>query len=262
MISSDRRKEIAAFLRTRRAQLTAGVRRPPSSRRTGIQEKVEARLQSRDSGSAVSGRPCTARAQRTIDAEVATMTDERILHEATILPGVLRYHAVLAVFAFGVSIVGSPLLLIVLPIEIWYRKRYYRRLRVILTSRDLKLHRGLLFTEEKSIPLEKITDLAVYQGPLMRHFGLKGIRVETAGQTGDGAALVKVIGIEDTDGFRDLVLRQRDRVTEPSEEATAAAPAVHGERALEGDEVLQALHTMNRTLARIEQWLSERDQPV
>lgn len=188
------------------------------------------------------------------------MTSERILHEATIVSSVLKYHALLATFAVGVSIIGIPLLLIVLPIEIWYRKRYYRRLRVILTSRDLKVHRGLLFMEEKSIPLEKITDLAVFQGPLMRHFGLKGIRVETAGQTGDGGALVKVIGIEDTDGFRDLVLRQRDRIAESSEAETPAAAAGQADRRLGGDEVLQALHAMNRTLERIEQRLAERDK--
>jgi putative membrane protein len=71
--------------------------------------------------------------------------------------------------------------------------------------------------EEKSIPLEKITDLAVFQGPIMRRMGLKGIRVETAGQSSGAAALVSIVGIEDTDAFRDGVLAQRDRIAEREE---------------------------------------------
>jgi hypothetical protein len=95
------------------------------------------------------------------------------------------------------------------------RSRYYQRLNVRLTSRELKVRRGILVVEEKSIPLEKITDLAVYQGPVMRAMGLKGIKVETAGQTSTtGSALVTVVGIVDTDDFRDLVLEQRDRIAD------------------------------------------------
>jgi len=154
---------------------------------------------------------------------------ERILKEASLDPSVVRYHAGSAAAGLVASIVGIVLLPIAIPLTMWYWRLYYDRLSVVLTSRDLKVRRGILNTEEKSIPLEKITDLAVYQGPVMRYFGLKGIRIETAGQSSAGGALVSVVGIEDTDVFRDLVLRQRDRVHDMNEEDTPARRPPAGE---------------------------------
>lgn len=157
------------------------------------------------------------------------MRRERILQEAEFASNVVRYHVLASVVGLAIVIVGIPLIPIVAPIVHWYYSRYYRRLRVVLTTRELKVRRGIMMIEEKSIPLEKITDLAVYQGPVMRRMGLKGIKVETAGQTSAGTALVQIVGIVDTDGFRDLVLEQRDRIadgdTAPATTAPSAAPS-------------------------------------
>jgi putative membrane protein len=167
------------------------------------------------------------------------------------------------------TIVGIVVIPIVVPIVVWYQRKQYARLRVYLTTRDLKVHRGVLNREEKAIPLEKITDLAVFQGPIMRHFGLKGIRVETAGQSTGPGALVAIIGIEDTDGFHDMVLSQRDRITDADEGSgsavahpsgaaarsgvAAAAPVGPGTSAGAGDPaVLAALRDIHDTLRRIE----------
>lgn len=167
------------------------------------------------------------------------MRRERVLREAEIAPNVVRYHVLATVAALAVTVVGIVVIPIVAPIVYLYYTRYYQRLSVRLTSRELKVRRGILVVEEKSIPLEKITDLAVYQGPVMRAMGLKGIKVETAGQTSTtGSALVTVVGIVDTDDFRDLVLEQRDRVADRDDApplppgtataATAGSPAAAG----------------------------------
>lgn len=149
---------------------------------------------------------------------------ERILQEADLSPDATKYQLVQTALALAATVVGIVVLPVVLPIVRWYYERYYANLRVILTSRDLKVHRGILIREEKTIPLEKITDLRVYQGPLMRRMGLKGLAVETAGQTSQSGALVSLVGIEDTDGFRDAALNQRDRISDPEEEAAATVP--------------------------------------
>jgi putative membrane protein len=150
---------------------------------------------------------------------------ERILREAEIAPNATKYHLVQGTVGLAVTIVGIPLLLVALPIAQWYYTRYYENLRVILTNRDLKVHRGIMVKEEKTIPLEKITDLRVYEGPIMRHMGLKGLAVETAGQTSPAGALVNIVGILDVDGFRDDVLDQRDRISEPGDDLTPIGPS-------------------------------------
>ncbi len=159
------------------------------------------------------------------------MRSQRILREAELSPAAVRYHVLATVAVMAVIIVGIPFIPFVAAVVYWYYSRYYRRLRVVLTSRELKVTRGIMVVEEKAIPLEQITDLAVYQGPVMRFMGLKGIKVETAGQTSMGTALVSVIGIEDTDGFRDDVLEQRDRIAERDDPAGAIAAPPSGQGA-------------------------------
>jgi putative membrane protein len=183
------------------------------------------------------------------------MNRSPILREARIQPEVIRYHLTGTTIFLLVTVVGIILLPIVLPIMALVMKRYYDRLSVVLTRRDLKVQRGIFQREEKSIPLEKITDLAVYQGPLMRFFNLKGIRIETAGQSAQGA-LVSVVGIEDVDQFRDAVLDQRDRVSEREELEQAASPAATSDTATVAH--LVVLEQIRDSLARIEGHLASQ----
>lgn len=183
------------------------------------------------------------------------MTDRSpVLAEAEIMPGVVRYHLWGVAIMMTVTVVGILLLPIGLPLAHFLIKRYYERLEVVLTRRDLKVRRGILNVEQKSIPLEKITDLAVYQGPLMRLFDLKGIRVETAGQSAQGA-LVSVVGIADVDTFRDTVLNQRDRVSD-WDEAESEAPG--RDRSPNAGDDQAILGEIRDSLRRIEQHLAAR----
>jgi putative membrane protein len=193
------------------------------------------------------------------------MRKERVLREAEFTPNVVRYHVLASIAALALTIVGIPLILIVAPLVYWYYSRYYARLRVRLTSRELKVTRGILVVEEKSIPLEKITDLAVYQGPVMRAMDLKGIKVETAGQTSQGTALVSIVGIVDTDGFRDLVLEQRDRIADRDDGPPApgdVAPAAQPAPAAGDPAMLSTLTEIRDLLQRIETAVSRTDRPA
>jgi putative membrane protein len=191
------------------------------------------------------------------------MAQERILKEASFAPKVVRYFGTSTAVAMVCFVFLIPAIPIVIPLVILYQRKQYARLRVYLTTRDLKVHRGVLTREEKAIPLEKITDLAVFQGPVMRHFGLKGIRVETAGQSAGPGALVSIIGVEDTDGFRDLVLRQRDRITDSDDEPAEVGDSGNGKgRGSIGSAdpaLLAALRDIHDTLQRIEEALRRED---
>lgn len=122
-----------------------------------------------------------------------TVSRERILREADFHPRAVTYRVWGAVIPMVATIVLIPLIPFIVPFVIWYQRRHYARLRVILTTRDLKIYRGVWVREEKTIPLEKITDLRVFQGPLMRYFNVTGLAVETAGQTTGGAFLAPVL---------------------------------------------------------------------
>jgi putative membrane protein len=150
----------------------------------------------------------------------------RVLHVPRILkePAV-RYKAVSAALITVVSIFGIPLLPLIYPLTRWHQKKFYDRLEVILTRRDLVVRMGVWNRQEKSIPLEKITDVALLEGPIMRAYGVKGLRVETAGQVSGALGLVNLVGIDDPDGFRDRILEQRDRISDGDAEVDPRLPA-------------------------------------
>lgn len=182
-----------------------------------------------------------------------------VLRTAPIKPAAIRYQMWGTAILLVCMVVTIPLIPVILPIAYFFTKRYYERLEIVLTRRDLKVRRGIWNVEEKSVPLEKITDLALTQGPLMRLFDIKGMKVETAGQSSAGA-LITITGIEDVDDFRDAVLDQRDRISDWQESdetahETGGSPASGNEAA----GTLSVLTEIRDSLQRIERGLSRGD---
>ncbi|MDQ3048991.1 MAG: PH domain-containing protein, partial [Bacteroidota bacterium] len=85
----------------------------------------------------------------------------------------------------------------------------YDKLECELTFRTLRFRKGILFQVEKTIPLENIQDLTFIEGPLLKHFNLCILKVETAGQGDFHGNQMKLIGIKDATIFREQVLEQR-----------------------------------------------------
>jgi len=68
----------------------------------------------------------------------------------------------------------------------------WRRFTYEVTDSELVIERGLLNRTRRSIPLERIQDVGIEQGPLSRFFGLAEVRVETGGGDKDEAVLDSV----------------------------------------------------------------------
>ncbi len=137
------------------------------------------------------------------------MSSEQDIREAEFNPKVCVYWLLGGAILLTVTVVGIPLLLLWFPIGTAMTKRYLDRMECILTDKALKVRKGIFIRVEKTIPLEKITDMGMVQGPIMRFFELHTLTVETAGQSGDGS-LVSLTGIVNAPGFREAVLNQRE----------------------------------------------------
>ena len=59
------------------------------------------------------------------------------------------------------TIVGIPLLLVLFFLSLVFTKRYLQRVECILTEKTLVVKKGIVAPTEKSIPIEKITDLGM-----------------------------------------------------------------------------------------------------
>ena len=123
-------------------------------------------------------------------------------------------------FLYGaLGLVLTVVGILVLPIWIfvgtWWAGRHYNSLRLELTDRSVVVAKGVFFKRELTIPLDKIQDISISEGPLLSRFGLLGLRIETAGQRNatTGQSEADLIGLENARDVRDLILRRRDELT-------------------------------------------------
>ena len=176
------------------------------------------------------------------------MAAEVVLSEASFNRSVRTYWLLSGSIICVASVVGILLLPFWLLLGHFFTERYLQHMSCVLTDRSLKVSRGLLVRQEKTVPLDKITDLALIEGPITRYLNLQALKIETAGQSGPGA-LVQLVGIVDARKFRDTVLTQRDLVTggqANSPEAITAGPP-QGDQALLA-EIRDALIRIERKL--------------
>ncbi len=153
----------------------------------------------------------------------------------------------------GISVVGILLIPFWWMFSFWYGAEYMRRVSARLTTNALEVKVGVFFRKESTIPLNRITDLRLHDGPLMRHYGLRGLKVETAGSGGQTAGSEgDLIGVVDAESFRNAVLAQRQRIIETE---TGQGPAVVA-TAAPGNETLVEIRDI---LARIESHLARGD---
>ena len=171
--------------------------------------------------------------------------DETVLLEAEFDPAVQAYGRWWVTGLLVITVAGIPLIPFWLLFSIWFVPAYYRSLSARLTERSLEIRRGVFTKSEATIPLDRITDLRLHHGPIMRRYGIRGLRVETAGSGGPNASAEgNLYGIIDTEAFRDAVLDQRDKVT-----AGAASPAAPAPPAPAGDQtVLEEIRDLLKSI--------------
>ena len=86
-----------------------------------------------------------------------------------------------------------------------YYPRWVKVLRYCLDDKSLRVESGLLFRSRKTIPLDKITDLELVQGPLLRYFDMWTIKVQTA-STASQLPEATLLGLVNPDQVREEIL--------------------------------------------------------
>lgn len=135
-----------------------------------------------------------------------------------------------------------------------YDLRYY-----IVTDRSLRIRHGIMLINESTFTYANIQNVSIQQNPIERVFGIKNLRIETAGgaptnrsnpQVGGNAHNGVLAGIDNAEAVRDRVLAllkaYRDAgLGDRDDESLAPMPAPA--RAT-GDEVLQHLEAIRDEL--------------
>ena len=155
---------------------------------------------------------------------MATSRD-RVLLEAEFDPAVKGYGRMAVSLFLVVTVVGIPLIPFWLIWSMSYLPRAHARLTARLTPTSLELTSGVYFRTDSTIPLDRITDVKLYDNPVMRPYGIQALKVETAGRSGTSSSEGYLPGVVNAAAFRDAVLNQREALQEGTGK-TVAAPAV------------------------------------
>ena len=128
---------------------------------------------------------------------------------------IIVYWWIMANLGLLVTFVGIIAMVVWIPFGWIVHKKQYEHMSGALTDRSINMRMGWLFKKQQNIPLDKLTDVSIHEGPILNAFGVVRMQFETA-----GAAPFILTGVKNSDQFRDLVLQQRDSlVSSPQQSA-------------------------------------------
>jgi putative membrane protein len=128
---------------------------------------------------------------------------------------IIVYWWIMANLGLLVTVVGIIAMVVWIPFGWIVHKKQFEHMSGALTDRSINMRMGWLFKKQQNIPLDKLTDVSIHEGPILNAFGVVRMQFETA-----GAAPFILTGVKNSDQFRDLVLQQRDSlVSTPQQSA-------------------------------------------
>lgn len=137
---------------------------------------------------------------------------------------------------------------VMFPLLAWL-PAFYNTLEYEVDEDSVNAKRGVFWKRYVTVPFAKITNIDVHQGPLERRFGLGTIHVQTAGAGGQqgGAAELRLAGIRDIHGVKELIA---ERVKRHSRSMGGAPAAAGGSDSEILNKILIELGAIRETLER------------
>ena len=127
---------------------------------------------------------------------------------------IIVYWWIMANLGLLVTVVGIIAMIVWIPFGWIVHKKQFEHMSGALTDRSINMRMGWLFKKQQNIPLDKLTDVSIHEGPILNAFGVVRMQFETA-----GAAPFILTGVKNSDQFRDLVLQQRDSLVSPPQQS-------------------------------------------
>ena len=102
----------------------------------------------------------------------------------------------------GVILVFAAVLMVVF--FIWV-KLYYASMWYELRDDEMSWKRGVIFRTTGIVPYNRITNLDLRQGPVMRALGISTLSIQTAGYSGQAVPEIRIEAIERAEELRELI---------------------------------------------------------
>jgi membrane protein YdbS with pleckstrin-like domain len=92
----------------------------------------------------------------------------------------------------------------IIPFNIWARL-YYDSMWYELHDDEMRWKRGVIFRRTGIVPYNRVTNIDIKQGPVMRPLGISTVSIQTAGYSGKGVPEISIEGIVHAEELRELI---------------------------------------------------------
>ena len=152
--------------------------------------------------------------------------DAGIIASAEFNRSLILYAWIMTNLFLLITVIGIIVMFFWVPFGWIVHKKQLENASCNLTKRGIAIRKGWIFKAQQNIPLDKLTDISIHEGPVLNLFGIVRISIETA-----GATPFSLIGLNKstTAQFRDIVMAQRD---------SQSGSLVTGEQEGQSDDVL------------------------
>lgn len=106
---------------------------------------------------------------------------------------------------------------------IGWTRLYYQSMVYELREDEITWKRGVWFRRTGIVPYNRITNLDLVQGPVMRYLGISSLAIQTAGYSGQAVPEIRIEAIEKAEELRE-VIRSRVRKSARSDDGTGNPP--------------------------------------
>jgi membrane protein YdbS with pleckstrin-like domain len=124
---------------------------------------------------------------------------------------------------FIIAAIGACLIVLVIIFLVWV-SLYYDSMWYELREDEMSWKRGVWFRTTGIVPYNRITNLDIKQGPVMRALGISTLALQTAGYSGQAVPEIRIEGMEHAEELREI-LRALVRQTSALGDGTGGAQA-------------------------------------
>ena len=100
----------------------------------------------------------------------------------------------------------SVLLVVVLAFSLLWVALYNESITYHLNKTEMTWKRGVWFRRTGIVPYNRITNVDIVQGPLMRLFHISNLKIQTAGASADGNPEISLVGIREPEPLRAVIM--------------------------------------------------------
>lgn len=99
-------------------------------------------------------------------------------------------------FEPGLFLITGGIVLVPVAVFFVWVGQYYRTMWYELRDDEMSWKRGVWFHTTGIVPYNRITNLDIKQGPVMRALGISTLAIQTAGYSGKAMAEIRIEGME------------------------------------------------------------------